>query len=142
MSFDIGWWCVWFFKNQLHLLIIVIIIIKILFVLIEPDAPPAYVQGHNTSSTSIYVDWDSVPVINQNGIILTYTVKYRALPGGIPQTAVINAPSTHVILSSLKEYTNYSILVFASTVKGDGNASDPIIVITDEHSKLGNTIKC
>ena len=69
-------------------------------------------------------------------------MKYRALPGGIAQTAVINAPSTHVILRSLKEYTNYSILVFASTVKGDGNASDPIIVITDEHSKLGNTIKC
>ena len=116
--------------------------IKIHFVLIEPNAPPAYVQGHNTSSTSIYVDWDSVPVVNQNGIILTYTVKYRALPGGIPQTAVINAPSTHVTLSSLKEYTNYSILVFASTEKGDGNASDSIIVITDEHSKLQNTLKC
>ena len=116
--------------------------IKIHFVLIEPNAPPAYVQGHNTSSTSIYVDWDSVPVVNQNGIILTYTVKYRALPGGIPQTAVINAPSTHDTLSSLKEYTNYSILVFASTEKGDGNASDSIIVITDEHSKLQNTLKC
>ena len=116
--------------------------IKIHFVLIGPNAPPAYVQGHNTSSTSIYVDWDSVPVVNQNGIILTYTVKYRALPGGIPQTAVINAPSTHVTLRSLKEYTNYSILVFASTVKGDGNESDSIIVITDEHSKLQNTLKC
>ena len=68
-------------------------------------------------------------------------MKYRALPGGIAQTAVITAPSTQVIVRSLKEYTNYSILVFASTVKGDGNASNPIIVITDEHSKLGNTIK-
>ena len=89
------------------------------FVVIEPSAPPVNVQGHNTSSTSIWVDWDTVPVADQNGIILTYTVTYMAFPGGIPMTAVVSAPATHVTLSSLEEYTNYSILVFASTVKGD-----------------------
>ena len=105
------------------------------FVLVEPNAPPANVQGHNTSSTSIWVDWDAVPVADQNGIILTYAVTYCSLPGGISQ-AVINASSTHVTLKGLKKYTNYSIFVFASTVKGDGNASDPITVTTDEDSKL------
>ena len=40
----------------------------------------------------------------------------------------------------LEEYTNYNILVFASTVKGDGNASDPIIVTTDEDSELPNAL--
>ena len=72
---------------------------------------------------------------DQNGIILTYTVTYTALPGGIQGNAVLSAPATHVTLRSLEEYTNYSIFVFASTVKGDGNASDPIIVTTDEDSK-------
>ena len=106
------------------------------FVLIEPNAPPANVKGHNTSSTSIWVDWETVPVAYQNGIILTYTVTYRALPAGILQTAKVRAPSTQVTLRGLKKYTNYSILVFASTLKGDGNASDQIIVTTDEDSKL------
>ena len=106
------------------------------FVLIEPNAPPVNVQGHNTSSTSIRVDWDTVPVADQNGIILSYTVTYTSLPGGISRTALVCAPITHVTLRGLEEYTNYSILVFASTVKGDGNASDPIIVTTDEDSKL------
>ena len=112
------------------------------FVLIEPNAPPANVQGHNTSSTSIWVDWDAVPIADQNGIILTYTVTYSSLPGGISQTAVINASSTHVTLKGLKKYTNYSIFVFASTAKGDGNASDPITVTTDEDSKLLKALKC
>ena len=112
------------------------------FVLTEANALPANVQGHNTSSTSIWVDWDAVPIADQNGIILTYTVKYRALPGGIPQTAVINASSTHVTLKGLKKYTNYSIFVFASTAKGDGNVSDPITVTTDEDSKLLKALKC
>ena len=106
------------------------------FVFIEPNAPPANVQGHNTSSTSIRVDWETVPVRYQNGIILTYTVTYRALPAGILQTALVRTPSTQVTLRGLKKYTNYSILVFASTLKGDGNASDEITVTTDEDSKL------
>ena len=111
------------------------------FVLTEPNQPPVNVQGHNTSSTSIWVDWDTVPVADQNGIILSYTVKYVALPGGIPRTAVVSAPITNVTLRGLEEYTDYSILVFASTVKGDGNASDPIIVTTDEDSKLPKALR-
>ena len=112
-----------------------------LIVVIEPNAPPVNVHGHNTSSTSIWVDWETVPVADQNGIILSYTVSYTALSAGIPRTAVVSAPTTHVTLRGLEEYTNYSILVFASTVKGDGNASDPIIVTTDEDSKLLKTLR-
>ena len=113
----------------------------IYFVLIEPNAPPVNVQGHNISSTSIWVDWDTVPVADQNGIILSYTVRYAALPGGIPQTAVVSAPITYVTLRGLEEHTNYSVLVFASTVRGDGNASNPIIVTTDEDSKLPKALR-
>ena len=113
----------------------------IYFVLVEPNAPPVNVQGHDISSTSIWVDWDTVPVADQNGIILSYTVKYVALPGGIPRTAVVSAPITNVTLRGLEEYTNYSILVFASTVKGDGNSSSPIIVTTDEDSKLPKAVR-
>ena len=66
---------------------------------------------------------------------------YTALPGGIPRTATVIAPTTHITLRSLKKYTHYSILVSASTVKGDGNASDPIIVTTDEDSKSANALR-
>ena len=61
---------------------------------------------------------------------------YTALTGGIPRRAVVSAPTTHVTLRSLEEYTNYSIFVFASTIKGDGNASAPIIVTTNQDGKL------
>ena len=78
---------------------------------------------------------------DQNGIILTYTVTYTALPGGISRTAVVSAPTTHVALRGLEECTDYIILAFASTMKGDGNASDPIIVTTDQDSKLSKALK-
>ena len=85
----------------------------------EPNSPPANDQGHSTNSTSIQVDWDTVPAFDQNGIILSYTVTYTTFPGGIPMTTVVSAPTTRVTLRGLEEYTNYSSLIFPSTVKGD-----------------------
>ena len=80
-----------------------------------------------------------MPPDNQNGIIVSYTVSYTALPGGSEQTKVVNAPATDTTLTGLNEFTNYSIAVFASTLKGGGNVSKPIIVITDEDSKFNSS---
>ena len=109
--------------------------------LVEPSAPPANVQGHNTSSTSIWVDWDIVPVADQNGIVLTYTVTYMVLPDETPQSIVLIAAITQANLTGLTKYRNYSITVFASTAKGDGNVSEPIRVITDEDSKFSIVLR-
>ena len=109
--------------------------------LVEPSAPPANVQGHNTSSTSIWVDWDIVPVADQNGIVLTYTVTYMVLPDKTPQSIVLIAAITQANLTGLMKYRNYSITVFASAAKGDGNVSEPIIVITDEDSKFSIVLR-
>ena len=92
--------------------------------------------GHNASSTSIFVSWGDVPFTDHNGVILSYTVTYRALPSGSSQTKNVTAPANQTTLTGLKEYTNYSITVFASTSKGGGNQSAPIVVITDEDSKF------
>ena len=102
-----------------------------------PNAPPSAIQGYNTSSTSIFVDWGDVPQPDQNGIIRFYTVTYTALePNGTTKTQFVPAPTTQATLTGLNEYTNYSITVFASTSKGRGNISEAIIVITDEDGKF------
>ena len=99
-------------------------------------------QGHNTSSTSILVEWGNVPQAAQNGIILRYTVHYKVFPNGSLHSKAVRAPSYQVTLRGLKKYTNYSIWVSASTVKGNGNASKPALVTTGEDSKFpyGTTI--
>ena len=102
----------------------------------EPNAPPDNVTKFNTSSTSIVVQWDQVPPPDQNGVIRSYTVTYRALLSMSEKTELVSAPTRAATLTGLNEYTNYSITVFASTSKGGGNKSAPIIVITDEDSKF------
>ena len=104
--------------------------------LLVPSAPPSNVTGRNESSTSIFVQWDQVPAADRNGRILSYTVTYRALSSEFSQTKNVPAPERQTTLAGLSKHTNYSITVFASTSKGGGNRSTPIVVITDEDSKF------
>ena len=102
----------------------------------EPSAPPSNVNAHSENSTSIFVSWGDVPFAEQNGVIVNYTVTYTALPSGPTKTEVVTTPANQATLTGLNEFTNYSITVFASTSKGGGRESRPIVVITDEDSKF------
>ena len=101
----------------------------------EPTAAPLNVRGHNTSSTSILVEWDDVPAYDQNGIITSYNITYQSLTENHSNSTTVNYTVRQVTLSDLKEFVNYSITVFASTKIGDGPASHPVYVKTDEDSE-------
>ena len=90
------------------------------------------VRGHNTSSTSILVEWDEVPATDQNGIITSYTIAYQSLTQNHNGSVRVDYLYHHKRLTGLKEYVNYSITVFASTMKGDRPASNHIIITTDQ----------
>ena len=92
-------------------------------------------RGHNSSSTSILVMWDEVPVNQQNGIITGYTITYQSQTENDNGTVQVNGSVRQTELTNLKEYVNYNITVFASTVKGAGPVSDLIVVRTDQDSK-------
>ena len=94
-------------------------------------------NGHNTTSTSINVTWKEVPVVQQNGIITKYTITYRSLTenhnGSVTVTG--NPPALTGEITGLRKYVEYSITVFASTVKGDGPHSTAAVVRTDQDGK-------
>ena len=102
----------------------------------EPDGAPQNVRGYNTSSTSILVLWDEVPADQQNGIITQYTIIYQSQRESYNGNLLAGASDRQKHITGLKEYVNYNITVFASTVKGDGPPSSPILVVrTDQDSK-------
>ena len=91
--------------------------------------------GHNTSSTSILVVYGDVPAFDQNGIITNYTITYQSLTEGNNGSAIAGPNDRQKELTNLREYVDYEITVLASTSKGDGPQSSPILVSTDEDSK-------
>ncbi|XP_020621161.1 protein sidekick-1-like [Orbicella faveolata] len=101
----------------------------------EPDGVPQNVRGQNSSSTSILVMWDEVPADQQNGVITGYTITYESQTEHDNGNVQVNDSVRQTELTNLKEYVNYNITVFASTVKGDGPASDPPIVVRTDQDK-------
>ena len=79
--------------------------------------------------------WDEVTADQQNGIITGYTITYQSQTENDNGNVQVNASVRQTELTNLKEYVKYYITVFASTVKGDGPASGPIVVRTDQDSK-------
>ena len=101
----------------------------------EPSAAPLNVRGHNTSSTSIFVTWDDVPAADKNGIITSYNITYHSLTENHSNSTTVDHPDRQVTLMGLREFVNYSITVFASTVKGNGPESDPVFISSGEDSE-------
>ena len=79
--------------------------------------------------------WDEVPADQQNGIITAYTITYKSQTENDNGNVQVNGSVRQTVLTYLKEYVNYNITVFASTVKGNGPATLPIIIRTDQDSK-------
>ena len=83
------------------------------------------------------MSWEDVPVVQKNGIIIKYTITYRSLTenhnGHVTVTG--KPPSLTGEITGLREYVEYNITVFASTVKGDGPNSTAIVVRTEQDSK-------
>ena len=82
------------------------------------------------------VTWSEVHVEDRNGIIISYTVSYQEIGNGLNAfTVTVDAPALQANLTDLIKDAQYSIRILASTVKGDGNYSDPINVQTYLKSK-------
>ena len=104
--------------------------------MLEPDGAPQNVRGQNSSSTSILVMWDQVPADQRNGIIIGYTITYQSQLENDNGNFQVDGSVRQRELPNLKEYVNYKITVFAFTAIGSGPPSHPIVVTTDQDSKL------
>ena len=77
-----------------------------------------------------------MPEDKQHGDIIRYTVMYNKTTNVINKSEVTQISEKFFFeLKGLDKYTIYDIKVLAATKIGDGPASDPIKVQTDEDSE-------
>ncbi|XP_022798569.1 receptor-type tyrosine-protein phosphatase F-like, partial [Stylophora pistillata] len=107
----------------------------------KPSSAPRNLSLVNTTSTSIFVEWDAVLLDEQNGIIISYNVSYQAIhengSGGRINSTLVNAPKMFVNLTGLTKDMYYNISVLASTRVGDGIYSSPEKLRTNEDRPSG-----
>lgn len=87
------------------------------------------------SSTSVYVSWNAVPAIDQNGVITEYDIEYSPT---FPQLSysMTMTENMSVTLNGLEEYTVYIVRVRAHTIIGAGPYSTPQSNRTMEDGKF------
>ena len=109
-----------------------------LFYITAPASPPDNITADSTSSTSIMVSWDEVPLIDRNGIVTVYEVLYEPLEtfGGAIMAMTVNATNTSTTLTGLQEFVEYNISVRAYTSEGPGPYSEEVNEMTLEDGKL------
>ena len=83
------------------------------------------------TSSSIIVQWGTVPCIHRNGDITGYSVQYRVVGSeSIQNMSVSGANVTETTISSLIPSTNYFIEVAAVNRAGIGVYSTSLVVET------------
>ena len=102
-----------------------------------PSRPPQNLWANNISSTALNITWNPVPTGFVHGILRGYRVLYKETNKPSAPYTKITVPSRvrNIVIKDLKKFTNYSIMVLAFTIKGDGAQSPTIKVSTDEDSE-------
>ena len=102
----------------------------------------------NTSSTMLFVSWQPVVPLQRNGPILSYNVYYQQAPNQprapasspcVSSSCVVTvvAPSTSTPLTMLDKYVEYIVYVTASTMIGEGPASNSETLLTSPDVPAG-----
>ncbi len=82
-----------------------------------------------TTSSSVSLMWSPPPLVDQNGIIVNYSLILRDLQYSANDITSISSTNNH-IFTSLNEFNNYSCQVAAATIIGFGPYSEPKMLMT------------
>ena len=104
-----------------------------------PEAPPRDVSGRPVDQQRIEVSWKPPVAHKQNGALAGYKIMYMPNEPGRAdsEASVLNVTASRRshTLAGLRTWTEYKIWVLAFTRVGDGPASAPILVHTDEDGR-------
>lgn len=100
-----------------------------------PSKPPTLTIVFNTSSTSIKVNWKTIPRDYVHGVLFGFVVLYRAVHNeseDMYREREVGPNRTSLELTGLWKYTKYGIRVLGFTRVGWGAISPEVVAQTDE----------
>ena len=99
-----------------------------------PDGPPTAVKSGHLNHTSIYVTWNTVPNLSQNGIIVKYNIAYKQANSSEDWKVISAGPQIfRAEISQLQNNKIYEVKVAARTLVGQGPYSAVISIRTDAY---------
>ena len=101
-----------------------------------PSSAPINVTVTQTSTRSISIWWQPVPLRDRNGVILKYKITYYSSKWMHENSLQVDGSKTTAILDKLIPFTTYNITITAATVIGYGPISNSIFANTSQSCKF------
>ena len=102
-----------------------------------PSTPPVNLSVYSLNSTAIQAEWNAPELIDQNGVLTSYQVRYN---GSVLDTTerVLNLSinTMFVILTGLLPNTYYCVIIRVGNGAGLSEFSSPNCIRTDEAGKI------
>ncbi len=95
------------------------------------------VQGHNLSSSVIFLSWSEIPKEFRQGILLGYKILWKNTSNPLASwnESKVDSESLDVNITGLGAYTYYTFRIAGFTSKGDGSFSSDLAIISGEDGK-------
>ncbi|KAI6661005.1 Phosphatidylinositol phosphatase PTPRQ-like [Oopsacas minuta] len=102
-----------------------------------PSASPINIQSNVLSATDISFEWESPPLIDQNGVLTGFGLKIHSEDNTYQRDYLLAASRNSYTFSNLHPYTNYTIQVRAETSPGAGPYTVPLTLETYQAAPSG-----
>merc|ERR1719471_1790638 len=88
----------------------------------KPSGKPAVLAAHNTSSSSIYLEWSAPPPATLHGQFLGFLINYRprdTSPTQSQEIKITNPATTSYTVTDLSVYTQYLLSIRVTNPEGE-----------------------
>ena len=107
------------------------------YVLVVPSTPPVNFTVYSISSTAIQTEWNAPELINQNGVLTSYQVKYYgSVLDTVERVLDININKLSETLTGLLPNIYYCVMIRVANAVGFSEFSSPNCARTHEASKI------
>ena len=83
------------------------------------------------SSTSVQLEWDTIPERFRHGVIMNYAIAYKDEYTRKEKKNYSPASAVSIIVNGLRQSAEYSFRIFAATSKGNSPPSDVLMAKTE-----------
>ena len=101
-----------------------------------PSSPPQNVTIASVDPASLMVTWQPLPLIDQNGPIISYDISFINNADGDMRNVTVVGTEITITITDLIPFIGYSVQVAASNTNGTGVFSTVISQVSGQDSKF------
>ena len=108
-----------------------------MIIFLVPSTPPINLTVYSLNSTAIQAEWNAPELLNQNGVLTSYQVRYNgSVLDAVERSLNLSINTMSIILTGLLPNTYYCVIIRVENGAGLSEFSPANCIRTHEASKI------